>query len=181
MGMNYWPCYPFLIFLRITFTHIFFLLAVSPSLAGTPIHNDPKGFLGIPWGVPLADRTELKEIDSVNIVRIFALKDGRAEIEGIPMESMKLYTFEGKYARATFHYRGNHTHESLMNFLEAQFGKIDVAQGGMMRGLNQQYTWRGPDTEITLTYHGFRERGFLTAESRILAPLYFHAFPDQAY
>jgi len=154
---------------------------VTASQAGTVIHKDPKGFLGIPWGVPLKDRTELTEIDSVNIVQIFALKDGEPEVAGIPMESMKLYTFEGKYARAVFHYQGDRTHESLIVFLEDQFGKIDVAQGGMLRGLNQQYTWRGPETEITLNYHGFRKRGFLSAESRVLAPLFFHAFPDQAY
>jgi hypothetical protein len=152
-----------------------------PSIAGTTIEKDPQGFLGIPWGAPLKDRVELTEIDSINIVRVFALKEGSPTIADIPMESMKLYTFEGKYARVTCHYRGNHIHESLMEFLENEFGKIDVAQGGMMRGLNQQYTWRGPETEITLTYHGFRERGFLTAESRVLAPLFFHAFPDQAY
>ena len=174
--------HPLSMTLRVTaLAPIFFLLSISVSIAGTPIEKDPKGFLGIPWGVPLKDRTELTEIDSVNIVRIFALKEGSPELAGIPMESMKLYTFEGKYARATFHYRGDHTHESLMMFLEDQFGKTDVAQGGMMRGLNQQYTWRGSETEITLTYHGFRERGFLTAESRVLAPLFFHAFPDQAY
>ena len=153
----------------------------NSAIAGTRIEADPKGFLGIPWGESLKDRKEFTQIDSIDIVKVFALKEGSPELSGIPMESMKLYTFEGKYARATFHYRGDHIHESLMAYLEHDFGKTDVAQGGMARGLNQQYTWRGTETEITLTYHGYRERGFLSVESRVLAPLFFHAFPDQAY
>ncbi|MDR4494572.1 MAG: hypothetical protein AB7P17_06240 [Nitrospirales bacterium] len=151
------------------------------AIAGTRIENDPKGFWGIPWGVSLKDRIEFTQIDSIDIVRVFGLREGSPEVSGIPMESMKLYTIDGKYARATFHYRGDRIHESLMAYLENYFGKTDVAQGGMARGLNQQYTWRGPETEITLTYHGYRERGFLSAESRVLAPLLLHASPDQAY
>lgn len=168
--------------LLVTLTIALFCLEGNHSaISGTRIENDPNGFLGIPWGVPLKNRIEFTEIDSIDIVRIFALREGSPEVSGIPMESMKLYTFDGKYARATFHYRGDRIHESLMTYLENYFGKTDVAQGGMARGLNQQYTWRGPETEITLTYHGFRERGFLTAESRVLAPLLLHASPDQAY
>ena len=155
--------------------------ADDSAIAGTRIESDPKGFLGIPWGDSLKDRKEFTQIDSIDIVKVFALREGSPELSGIPMESMKLYTFDGKYARATFHYRGDHIHESLMAYLEHDFGKTDVAQGGMARGLNQQYTWRGTETEITLTYHGYRERGFLSVESRVLAPLFFHAFPDQAY
>lgn len=160
---------------------LFFLLWSHSAIAGTAIEHDPQGFLGIPWGNSLQENEEFIEIDETNIVRTFTLKEGKPRVGGVPMESMKLYTLKGKYARAIFHYRGETTHESLMHFLEATYGKTDIAQGGMMRGLNQQYTWRGPETEITVTYHGFRERGVLAAESRVLAPLFFDAFPDQAY
>ena len=160
---------------------LFFFCWNSLTNAGTAIEQDPKGFWGIPWGNSLQDMEEFIEIDETGMVRTFTLKEGEPQVGGIPMESMKLYTLKGKYARAIFHYRGETIHESLMHFLEINFGKTEVAQGGMMRGLNQQYTWRGPETEITVTYHGFRERGVLAAESRVLAPLFFDAFPDQAY
>lgn len=155
--------------------------AAGSVLGGTSMSKDPRGFLDIPWGHPLQDRSELVEVDSTSIVRIFSLKNGHPQIAGIPMESMKLYTLEDQYARAIFHYRGEINHESLIHFLESTYGKIELAQGGMIRGLNQQYTWRGPETEISVTYHGFRERGVLSAESRILAPRFLDAFPDQLY
>ncbi len=158
------------------------LLLHSGSLhAGTRIEQDPQGFLGIPWGTSLTDRAELQEIDSIDVVKIFSRKDQSPSLGGILMASMKLYTLEGQYARATFHYEGVQTHHALLEFLQRQFGTLDTVQGGMMRGLNQQYTWRGPETEISLSYHGFRERGFLTAQSRILSPLFFDAFPDRGY
>jgi hypothetical protein len=121
------------------------------------------------WGKPLTNRQDLKEIDSSNSLHIYTLKEGNPHVEGIPMESVKLYGFEDKYARALFRYKGAATHKS------------GPSHGGMMRGLNQQYTWRGPETEITITYHGFRERGFLTAESRVLAPRFLDVHGDHSF
>jgi hypothetical protein len=117
------------------------------------------------WGKPLTNRQDLKEIDSSNSLHIYTLKEGNPHVEGIPMESVKLYGFEDKYARALFRYKG----------------ASGPSHGGMMRGLNQQYTWRGPETEITITYHGFRERGFLTAESRVLAPRFLDVHGDHSF
>ena len=97
------------------------------------------------------------------------------------MESVKLYGIEDKYARALFRYKGAATHKSLLQYLEGRFGKSGPSHGGMMRGLNQQYTWRGPETEITITYHGFRERGFLAAESRVLAPRFLDVHGDHSF
>lgn len=153
----------------------------TPVLGGTPIEQDPKGFFGSLWGKSLETRTDLKEIDSIDTMHIYTVKIGPPLVEGIVMESVKLYTIEEKYARALFRYQGKATHKSLLHYLETQFGKALKPQGSMMRGLSQQYTWRGPETQITLTYHGFRERGFLAAESRIYAPLFLDALTDHSY
>lgn len=158
-----------------------YLLLSGTAISGTPIEKDPKGFFGITWGKPLINRKDLKEIDSSNSLQIYTLKQGNPHVEGIPMESVKLYGFEDKYARALFRYQGASTHKSLLQYLESRFGKSGPSHGGMMRGLNQQYTWRGPETEITITYHGFRERGFLTAESRVLAPLFLNVHGDHSF
>jgi hypothetical protein len=153
----------------------------TPALSATSIEQDPKGFFGSLWGKSLEARPDLKEIDSIDTMHIYTVKIGPPQIEGIVMESVKLYTVEGNYARALFHYQGEATHKSLLHYLETQFGKPVNPQGSMMRGLSQQYTWRGPETQITLTYHGFRERGFLAAESRIYAPLFLDAFTDHSF
>ena len=158
-----------------------YLFLSGTAISGTPIEQDPKGFFGITWGKPLTNRQDLKEIDSSNSLQIYTLKEGNPHVEGIPMESVKLYGFEDKYARALFRYKGAATHKSLLQYLEGRFGKSGPSHGGMMRGLNQQYTWRGPETEITITYHGFRERGFLAAESRVLAPRFLDVHGDHSF
>jgi hypothetical protein len=158
-----------------------YLLLPGTAISGTPIEQDPKGFFGITWGEPLTNRKNLKEIDSSNSQKIYTLTKGNPYVEGIPMESVKLYGLDDKYARALFRYQGASTHKSLLQYLEAQFGKTDRSYGTMMRGLNQQYTWRGPETEITIIYHGFRERGFLTAESRILAPRFLDVHGEHSF
>jgi hypothetical protein len=125
----------------------------APAMGATPIKQDPKGFFGSLWGKPLQSRADLKEIETVNTMHVYSIKNQPPQIEHIVMESVKLYTLEGKYARALFHYQGEATHQALLEYLEAQFGTIEVPFGSMIRGLNQQYTWRGPETEITLPYH----------------------------
>ncbi len=158
------------------------LLLWAPfALGGTPIENDPQGFWGIPWGKSLAGRHDLKKIDTLPTFDIYSPATDNLQVEGIPVDKVKLYVLNDQFARALVHYKGELNHHSLLKSLESRFGKIDQAYGSMMRGLNQQYSWRGPETEITLTYHGYRERGVLTAESRILAPRFLDAFSDNAF
>jgi len=145
------------------------------------MQQDPKGFFGSLCGKSLEARSDLKQIDSINAMHIYTIKIGPPQVEGIEMESVKLYTLEKKYARALFHYQGEANHKSLLNYLETQFGKTQPHLGSMLRGLSQQYTWRGPETQITLTYHAYRERGFLAAESRIYAPLFLDVITDHSY
>jgi hypothetical protein len=148
----------------------------TPTFSATNIEHDPQGFFGSLWGESLKDRSDLKKVDTIDTIHIFTVKIGPPQIEDIRIESAKLYTIEENYARAFFHYQGEATHRALLRYLEAEFGKTIKPQGSMMRGLSQQYTWRGPETEITLTYHGFRKRGFLAAESRIYAPRFLEKY-----
>jgi hypothetical protein len=167
--------------LRIFLTTCVCLFPWTPALSATPIEQDPKGFYGSLWGHSLQDRSDLKEIDSLDSMHIYTIKMGPPLLGSIELESVKLYTVDGKYARALFHYQGEAIHKSLLQYLKNQFGKTDDPYGSMMRGLSQQYTWRGPDTEITLTYHGFRERGILTVEGRIYTPLFLDALSDSSH
>ena len=66
------------------------------------------------------------------------------------------------------------------SFSNSAYGAIDSPPGQMLRGLNQQYTWRGPDTEISLTYQANRDRGFIFIESRNLAPRFQDRIADTA-
>lgn len=149
--------------------------------AATTITEDPQGFFGSSWGQSLDSRSDLKQIDSSETLGIYTLITGQPQIDGIALESVKLYTLEDKYARALFRYHGEATHKQLIAWLEAHFGAIERSYGSMMRGLNQQYTWRGPETEIAITYHGFRQRGLLIAESRVFSPMFLDALSDSGH
>ncbi|MEE8125063.1 MAG: hypothetical protein V3T42_04550, partial [Nitrospirales bacterium] len=69
----------------------------------------------------------------------------------------------------------------VMNYLESTFGKVDSGRGSMIRGLNQQYTWRGTETEVDLSYRGLGERGFITVESRVLSPAYMDILSEHSH
>ena len=168
--------------LSIGWTVLLLTLAVwLTSVQARVIDKDPLGFFGIQWGQSLADRSEFRQVDSDHAVDAYTLKESEPAVGGVPVESITFLTFSNRFAKATIHYRGKETHRLLLNYLEAEFGEIQLNPGAMMRGLNQQYTWRGPETEITVTYRGLVERGFLAFESRVLASEFMNATQDQSF
>lgn len=145
------------------------------------MENDPLGFFGIQWGQSLGNRAEFIQIETAENVDTYALKNPNPRIGGILVESIKFLTHDNQLAQVTIHYRGEKTHRSLLKYLESEYGEIHLNSGSMMRGLNQQYTWRGPETEITVTYRGLVERGFMVAASRVLAPRFLDSIPDHSF
>ena len=146
------------------------LLLQSSQVFARVMDNDPLGFHGIQWGKAISDRSEFIHIESGEHIDEYALKDASPQIGGIAVRSMKFITIDDRFAQVIIHYQGQTTHQSILDYLESQYGTIDLMPGAMMRGLNQQYTWRGSETEISVMYRGLGERGFLTLESRLLAP-----------
>ena len=156
------------------------LIFPLPGFASV-IQNDPQGFQGIPWGTAIADRPDFVLIDSGERIKAYTLKQRPLDFGGITVDSMKFMTIDDHLARVTIRYRGEHTHKMILDYLEAEFGRVDLMPGSMMRGLNQQYTWRGDETEINMTYRGLGELGFLTVDSRVLAPVFLNQFSDHSF
>jgi len=152
-------------------------IAPAPACAGNLV-NDPQGFRGIPWGSSLTDLENLTLTDSGARVKRYDMKQEPLTLGEARVDSMRLYTIDGKLARVAIYYRGQSVHTHVLAYLESQFGPIDRTPGSMVRGLNQQYNWRGTETEINLTYQGQGERGFLFIESRMLAPRLTEALLD---
>jgi len=152
-------------------------LAPTPASAGNLV-NDPRGFRGIPWGSSLTELENLTLTDSGERVKRYDMKQEPLTLGEARVDSMRLYTIDGKLARVAIYYRGQSAHGLVLAYLESQFGPIDRTPGSMVRGLNQQYNWRGTETEINLTYQGQGERGFLFIESRVLAPRLTEALLD---
>jgi hypothetical protein len=157
------------------------LLPQQPTAWAGNMVQDPRGFQDIPWGTVLADRPELVLTDAGERITGYDFKSGPPPLGEAGVDSVRLSAIEGRFARAAVHYKGKKTHELVMAYLESQFGPIDRAPGGMMRGLNQQYNWRGAETEINLIYQSFGERGVVFFESRVLAPRFNDSLSETAY
>ncbi len=143
--------------------------------------NDPQGFGGLRWGTSLADTPELSLIEPGERFKAYTFKNAPPHLGKIKVESVKFHASDDQFARVTIRYRGEETHKLVMNYLESTFGKVDLGRGSMIRGLNQQYTWRGTETEVGLSYRGLGERGFITVESRVLSPAYMDILSEHSH
>jgi hypothetical protein len=138
--------------------------------------NDPKGFHGIPWGAPLHERTDMALVEPGDRIRGYELKDSSVKFGEAQVESVRFFTIDGKFARVVARYTGEKTHKQVLAYIESRFGPADRSPGSMMRGLNQEFTWLGEETSVSLVYAaGHRQRGNLFIESRQLAPLFMDA------
>ncbi len=155
-------------------------LFTPQSAAPVPLHDDPKGYQGIPWGASLVDVPDMVLTRTAAHVKDYEMKNGRPSLGGVPVETVRFYSVDDQFARVTVRYRGEQTHRQILHYLERQFGPLERIPGQMMRGLNQQYTWRGSDTEINLTYEAGGERGFVSFDSRNLAPRFNDNLTDSA-
>ena len=142
--------------------------------------NDPKGFQNIAWGTPLTARQDLETMRSGTHVAEYRRKTEQLTFAGAEMTSILYVSIDDQFARVTIRYQGEEVHKRVLNFLEAQFGSLQRVPGQMTRGLNQQYNWRGSDTEINVTYQAGTERGYIFFDSRTLAPRFNDDITDSA-
>lgn len=145
-----------------------------------PMINDPKGFHDIPWGISLASRQDFETIQASPHVVEYRHKTEPPSFAGTEMTSILYVSVDDQFARVTIRYQGDHVHRQVVGFLESRFGRLERIPGQMARGLAQQYTWRGIDTEINLTYQASTARGFIFIDSRTLAPRFNDYLTDSA-
>jgi hypothetical protein len=153
----------------------------APAFAGAvSMTNDPKGFRNIVWGTALKARPDLELTRQGPNILDYRFKNTPPSFADIPVESLHLSTVDDQFARVTIRYRGEETHKKILAYLEAEFGRTERLPGQMLRGLNQQYNWRGSESEINLTYQAGTERGYLFLDSRTLAPRFNDLLADTA-
>jgi hypothetical protein len=145
------------------------VIGVGPVWA-VPITNDPKGFHDIPWGTSLSSRQDLEPMQADPHIAEYFHKTDSASFAGTQMTSVLYVSVDDQFARVIIRYQGDQVHRQVLGFLENRFGRLERVPGEMARGLTQQYNWRGPDTEINLTYQAGTERGYIFFDSRTLAP-----------
>lgn len=160
---------------------LFFCLIFPANVSwAVPMLNDPKGFHDIPWGSPLAARDDLEVLRAGAHITEYRSKNGETTFADVEMTSILYVAYDDQFARVTIRYQGESVHKHVLDFLETRYGSLQRIPGQMTRGLNQQYTWRGSDTEITLTYQAGTERGFIFIDSRSLAPRFNDDLTDSA-
>lgn len=156
------------------------IVIAAGSTWAVPMINDPKGFHDIPWGTALSSREDFEAIRADPHIIDYLRKKEPSSFAGAEMTSILYVSLDDQFARVMIRYQGEHVHKHVLRFLEHQFGGLDRIPGQMTRGLNQQYTWRGSDTEITLTYQASTERGYIFIDSRTLAPGFNDYMTDSA-
>lgn len=156
-------------------------LAIGIDLAwSSSMLNDPKGFHNIPWGTALSSRPELKPVRSSPRIVEYLHKEQPASFAGAEVTSIVYVSLNDQFARVVIRYHGDRIHREVLSHLQNRFGQLDRMPGQMARGLTQQYNWRGPDTEINLTYQTSTERGYVFIDSRTLAPRFNDYITDSA-
>ncbi len=156
------------------------LIEPSHALAGTMV-NDPNGYHGITWGTSLAAAPDLTLVKTVERLSEFSLKDGAPPLGKAKVESISFIAIDEQFARVIIRYFGKGTHEQVLAYLQNQYGPLDRTPGSMTRGLNQQFNWRGGDTEVNVVYESARDRGYVFIESRVLAPKFNEGLSETAY
>jgi hypothetical protein len=164
-------------FLRLFILLIGTMIWTGPALS-VPMAKDPKGFQNIPWGTPLTSRQDLEVCRSDSPVTEYRQRTGPPSFAGAEMTSIRFLALDGQFARVTIRYHGEQVHNQVLKFLEDQFGPVERIPGQMVRGLTQQYNWRGSETEINLTYQAGTERGYIFIDSRTLAPRFNDNLPE---
>ena len=167
-------------FLRELLVAMTVLMVGMASAWAVPMTNDPRGFHDIPWGASLSARHDLETTRSGPHVVEYARKTEPPSFAGTEMTSLLYVSLDDQFARVIIRYEGEQVHKQVLRFMEQQFGGLERVPGQMARGLNQQYTWRGSDTEINLTYQAGTERGYIFIDSRTLAPRFNDFITDSA-
>ena len=156
-------------------------MIAGPAVAdAVSMTNDPKGFRNIVWGTALHARADLEPTGRGRNIIEYRFKDSAPSFADIPVDSLHLSTVDDQFARVTIRYQGEATHKKILAYLESEFGRTERLPGQMLRGLNQQYSWRGSESEISLTYQAGTERGYLFLDSRTLAPRFNDLLADTA-
>ena len=163
----------------LTYATLCGVLLLWPCAArAVPMVNDPQGFGGISWGSALRESADYLLAESSSRIKGYELKQGPPPLGEAKMESMRFLTIDGKFGRVVARYQGRQTHAQVLAYLEAKYGPLDRTPGQFSGSMLQQLNWRGPDTEINLSFDVRRERGVIFFESRSLMPLFQDAVGD---
>ncbi|WHZ23268.1 MAG: hypothetical protein OJF47_002380 [Nitrospira sp.] len=142
------------------------LLPISLALA-VPMHDDPNGFEGIPWGAAFSESDTFTKVEDADRVQTYELKSASPTLGPATVDSMRFNTIDGKFARVIVRYSGRETHDRILGFLQDRFGPLDRTLGQTAGGVVKFFDWQGPDSEIILRYDVRTGQGIIFFESQV--------------
>ncbi len=151
-------------------------LCSLPAVA-VPIAEDPRGYEGIPWSAAFKESADFAVVESSPRIIGYELTHPPT-LGPVPVDSMRFLTIDKKFARVVVKYQGTSVHRQILAYLEKTYGPLDRTPGQLSVGALVLHNWRGPETEINLTFDAKRERGTIFFESRALAPTFQDAVSD---
>ncbi|MGE3153898.1 MAG: hypothetical protein AB7G48_02800 [Nitrospiraceae bacterium] len=135
--------------------------------------NDPRDFEGIPWGAELKESDDLHVVDRSPRIVTYERESGPPSFGGHPVESMKFVAIDGKFSRVTIRYQSLEAHKSIVAYLESRFGLLDRTPGQIANISIQTFNWKGPETDIMLTFNPQTQQGIIFYESQSLAQRFY--------
>lgn len=157
------------------------LLNGPEGSVAAPMERDPKGYGEITWGSLYAPPRDFAKVDENGEIRTYEFTGNQPTFGSIPVDSIKVFTISGQFARVMVRYQGKATHDQVLRYLQSLYGPIDRTPGAMTRGPGQQFNWRGSDTEVNLTYETLKELGYIFIDSAVLAPRFNDSLPEHGY
>ncbi len=157
------------------------MAGAAPPAWAVPIERDPNGYNGMAWGSPYTAPPDFVKSEENGKIHTFEYRGPKPMLGPVAVESIKVFTIGGQFARVMARYRGKSTHAEMLKHLQALYGPIDRTPGLMTHGSGQQFNWRGAETEVNLTYETVKERGFVFIDSAVLAPRFNDNLPEHAY
>ena len=140
------------------------LLPVALALA-VPMHNDPNGFEGIPWGASFSESDTFVKVEDTGRVQTYELKTADRTLGPATVDSMKFNTVDGKFARVMVRYSGKEAHDRILSYLQERFGPLDQTPGQVAGGAVKFFNWQGDESEIILRYDLRTSQGVIFFES----------------
>ena len=103
--------------------NLYLLLGIiGVSMIATPqwlhakrlIDQDPNGFAGIKWGTLLSSRPDLVLVEPDDRINTFQFQETPPRFDNSAVESLKLLSIDGQFARVMIRYQGNLFHKQIM-------------------------------------------------------------------
>lgn len=144
--------------------------SITPVRAAK-IPDDPGGFNGYAWGMPLAKFPGfklVKDLGSTDFIDNNGVYENPGEaltLNEVPLTTIRYRFVDNQLESISFRYTGRENRDKLARWLEERYGKLTSHERKMVNAI----LWYGDQTVINLKYDVVTKEGTLYFLSRVLS------------